>query len=389
MSEISNYKRVSRRSAIKGSVSTVLFSSIGTTTAQAVSKTPIVTEISGDGEEYIQQVPTRWWEYNIRTRNEMLNARDDLGDMSIIESIGRSFSGDRMLGRNKPVLDVKLDPTSQPTQSSDSIESLVPSSFNGIPIQTRKAAEFEPELQDSCPYLVEDYSTKRAGQAMRTDVGRLGTIGSYAFKQEDDTIFFVTSSHLFGTCDGRDKYESMTQGDDEMGFVQYQNTEQDWAAVAIWINKESDVSSLLQRSGRSSKLIHGHYTKDGIDLIAASNGNIYRQGRSTGYHENQIEYVNQPVTTNCLDHREGIEYRDMPSAEGDSGGPVFADSQADNGSVSIIGFHSQGIGDKIGESCVQEGHKVNIRSSGVASPAFFAHREQSIWFGAGERDSKY
>ncbi|KPN28973.1 hypothetical protein SY89_03207 [Halolamina pelagica] len=231
---------------------------------------------------------------------------------------------------------------------------------------------------------------KRSGQAMTTDSGGYGTIGSYGYRENDDTIFFLTASHTFGQNDGGDKYENMTQGDDEMGFVQYQNESQDWAAVAIWLDKESMVDEpLIQRSGKSSKLIHGHYTEDGIDLIAANNGDIYRQGRSTGYQEGKIANVNQSLTGGDINHREAIEYNTMPSFIGDSGGPVFADSQASNGSVSILGFHSAGEGDGNSTACYKDNKEGVVTPTGYASPAFFAHREKSIWFGAGHRDSTY
>ncbi|WP_144427265.1 hypothetical protein [Halolamina pelagica] len=136
MVEKPNRQNISRRAAIKSGLTGLLFSTTGVVTGRSVSKTSVTSEIGGNGEKYKQDVPTRWWEYNLRTRKEMLNARDDFGGTNGIMSIGRSFTGDQLLGFKKPVLDFKIEPPAKSDAAPDTVgPSSLPSSYNGIPVK--------------------------------------------------------------------------------------------------------------------------------------------------------------------------------------------------------------------------------------------------------------
>lgn len=350
---------LSRRSVLKtvGAGSATLF---GTGVVGAGKPTvEIITERLKNGEVVTKKVPRAWYEYEQRVDHAHEVAEKQYGSHEAIKSVHITPSQESRGG----IRVSKVEIARKPSPVTDSLH--FPSEIEGIPVSTSVLGE-DSGGSSNCPHYGDTYDAIKGGVSFYGD-GGFGSLGCRV--TYDGKTCFLTANHVFGSC-GANIGDVAIQGGDVIGEVIGYNATYDWAVIEDQTSKtftdyivNPNTSGLLPSGDLE---VAGYFTEAGARYVMDQALPVWRQGRATNQQIGHIYHMKYNFDWECVDMPNGI-YTACDNADGDSGGPTFAETDSEYGEVSMLGIH---IGyNKLEADGTVCGGLTNYESS-ISTPAF-------------------
>lgn len=334
---------------------------------QSTQTVDIITEISGDGTRFSTSVPKPWYMREQQAGAAMNAAKKTIGSKECVVSLGRVITEKKVAGRKVTTLSARV------TDSSVTL----PEAVDGIPLKKEIAPK--TGANDGC-HFSGNYSTINGGVELE-ESGYFTACSRVTMGGEE---YIITTNHQFGCGDNTGT--NVYQDGDYTGQVALNNDEMDYALIEI--DGSESVNNVLRVSGSTNETIYGHFTENGLLDLMSTDTIVRKQGSSTGDEQGLIARMYQENTygdTPCVHLYESIETT-INNAGGDSGGPVYANSNASPGDVSIAALHSGHLGNSAlnGEECNSD-----LYSESIDVPAYRHYRDNNIRFGKGGTDGSF
>ena len=190
-----------------------------------------------------------------------------------------------------------------------------------------------------------DYSDIPGGVRTETSDGYHGT-SCCKVKDDSGTYYLLHCYHLFdsGTCDEYVGGQRAIQGSDDFGYVSEWYDRHDWAGIEVDNSSVSLDNTIRRPSGREEVL--GYVTRSAL-ASWSSYDPVYKMGIKTGETVSYTPDYSYSGGWACHDW-DGYGVRvGNKFADGDSGGPVFADW----GGPYLMSIASQHWGSSAGTVC--------------------------------------
>lgn len=315
-----------RRSYLGKVGGTIGIGAIGFTGLGAASEgdtTEIVTVRNGDGPVKTEQVPTDWYERELRAREGSRQLKEQYLDEKDIVLVGIIAGEKEIQGLRVSDLRVGI--------KGSSTEADVPAEVNGIPVKV------ETNIKPPTPRCYEkDFETTPAGAGVLGETGQGdyqgGTATCRAIK--NGTHYLMTANHIFhdeGEENLWDCQEDMVdrevgQYTSLFGYVSAHHPTHDIAVAPPESNRGIDDNIVDEDS-----TINGWVTKDGVSAFKSDNRLIRARGTTTCTWADVIDSYDNTQSPNNCNFSDLIYFENAKSDSGDSGGPYyFEDDQGEH-----------------------------------------------------------
>ena len=334
--------RISRRTALKlatGSLSaTAGFSSVSLTISSSNDMVEIVIErglVDGEVKHFTKKVPKSWHEYEQdvdRTLQELRSKYESnpkvFGPSIITDQENKTKGG-------KKVTQLKLSIEEGYDRSN------IPNSKNGVPIKINIAESDQPP--GACENT--SYSDMQGGVAIEMDRdgddskdSGFGTSGCRVANPDGNcNEYLLTVNHLFlqspdYDCEGNWDDGIYFYNDSYYGEVYRYDQNMDYAIVDP--DNESSIDAHIKDSRWDYK-VKTNKTRSGLKDMISDDTLVEKMGASTGGRTGEIEGINETHTYGCVDLEGDGVLTTCDMADGDSGGPIYTESEALSDALSM------------------------------------------------------
>lgn len=260
----------------------------------------IETVRKGEAVLETETVPRRWYE-QVTKADRLTQAVKDvyLGDPGVL-SIGTARWDRTFGGKAGHLIGADVDP--------DTYEGTLPEELEGIPVRTRETGGGEPTCVNA------DAGTfTTAPDGVGFDDGSAGTCFLEVLDDDDpDEPRLLSANHVWERRDAG----GAGRADERCGSVARNSQAVDYALV----EKEAAGSD---EEGPFPRPVVGYRTKDGVRDLVSADETVRALGITTGVTEGPVTRMNEGSSEWFTCDGEGVQTA-ATTAEGDSGGPVYA-----------------------------------------------------------------
>lgn len=280
----------------------------------------IETVMKGEAVLETKTVPRRWYE-QVTTADRLAQAVKDvyLGDPGVL-GIGTGRWDRTFGGKAGHLVSADVDP--------DTYEGTLPEEIEGIPVRTRETGGSEPTCVDA---NASTFTNAPAGVGF--DDGSAGTSCLEVLDDGPGEPRLLAANHVWECRD------SAAGGAEEcVGSVARNSPEVDYALVA----REAGGGADADAGASFTRPVVGYRTKDGVRDLVSSGETVRALGVTTGVTEGPVTRMNEGSSECFTCGGEGVQTA-ATTAEGDSGGPVYALETVDGerGAV-VVHMNSEG-----------------------------------------------
>lgn len=315
-----------RRAILKsaGATTATLFG-VGTVSGSG-DTVEIVTERTKRGP-VTKQVPRAWYEYEQAVDRALERAEQQYSDQSGLKSIHLVPSSQSRGGMRVSQIEFAVRFNSRTADVPDAIE--------GIPVNTTTVRR---DIPTSCRSFDGAVDQIDGGRQVSGDNG-VGTAACRVFY--DGKTCLLTANHLFDSCESNNG-DGADQGGEDIGNIIGYDAAYDWAVIEDTTSKT--FTDYIENPENYSQLpsgdleVAGYFTYNGTKYLMDNALPIWKQGITTNQQIGHIYRMNYSTSFGCVNFSDGI-YSSCDTADGDSGGPTYAETSDQYGDVSMIGVN--------------------------------------------------
>lgn len=309
------------------------------------SNEEIVTEYYGDKPFHTKRVPKKWRAYVEKMRRIHGRLRTEYSNSPNVLDV-------RIIPSDEEVATKKVNQIGVVTRKGSGKHLEIPESKEGVSVKAIQKTEDEmkaiPQIENNFCYNNDDYSILSGGVAIQTDQdgdgdrdNAWGTACCPVSITNDSNVYMLTANHNFlqnqDVCEGNWNKKAW-QHDDVVGGVYKYRQRQDFAVVGpIQMNYAHKV-----RNSQWSGNIVSHSGYFRVQEMMANGTTVAKMGISTGERLGELFTMSATWSNGCSDlGGEGIgmkSYTDHGTANGDSGGPIYRESESGGGDITILGI---------------------------------------------------
>jgi hypothetical protein len=171
--------------------------------------------------------------------------------------------------------------------------------------------------------------------------------GTSGYRMEDGSgnEYMVTANHVVApNCSVDNGFVPVADNGDQIGGVHDGHKNHDWALVGVDSSSGiQDLSKQIWYNGGFTTTIKAWKPKAGLNYIIGQNGQVWKQGRMTGWDTGVLRGIGSCATDNkvppCVRMDCAGVKVEVPNTGGDSGGPLW---DQDDGGAEVISQISLG-----------------------------------------------
>lgn len=320
-----------RRAALKTiAAAGIGFASAGVVpTVRAAEKTTTITEAmvassdspDTDYSRLERDVPTDWYEAlkNARAVHDREKFYERLGVVGSMVRPG-SFDGE------EPSIQVDVETSEEKTAATDSVStsqaSSIPNSIDGVQIDVVEVDETSKSQESESVTIASGCGQSNYGDTpsagVKCSADTTGTLGTPLV--DNGQMYFATAYHLFGSSPVSNNGKLYQSSSTAIGEVVDGDCTADFVACD-GINGHSPTRQIHGTSYKS----WGHYTKNGVQALAADNEPVTKQGISSCETSGQIGGVGVyigSVGNGCGNRSEQIRWGTSSDIQANDSGSV-------------------------------------------------------------------
>jgi hypothetical protein len=168
-------------------------------------------------------------------------------------------------------------------------------------------------------------------------------VGTSGYRMTDGSNeYMMTANHVVASgCNVDIGFTPDTITGDGIGPVHDGHKVHDWAIFGVDQSSGiTDISNKIWYDGNYNTSIDGYKTQSGLNQMIGKNGQVWKQGQVTGFHKGVLRGTGSWGGTGCiLMDGKGVKV-EVPTGEGDSGGPLW---DQDSGNAYVISQISVGV----------------------------------------------
>lgn len=353
---------------------------------KAGDKIDVVMEYKGSEPYHVERLPRSWVNYTEkvkRTSNSLTRKNKNTeGVFDFCVVAGKKMKGGKEVNQIRAII-----------KKGSGAEKQIPDSKNGVPIEIKEVEKRDTTLltHSGCENNgVFDHYDGGIWIEIPSNDDNSGTVNGTAtctVHNNNNTDYALTANHLFnggalGDCDGNwdeDAYQHYQNADQHVGVVDKYREKMDYALLPLdGLNPSSDISS-AQWNGQ----IVSHASDNRLAELVQDETTIEQMGYVTGATTGELKSKSRTDTGDCVNtDNNGIRFS-CDVIEGDSGGPVYTESENSAGDITMIG-HLIGTNNLMREGmqvCDNANHDQAYKS-GFGAPSYVKADEFNLTYGS-------